>query len=322
MAMPSIPLHATWVRIPRYVGDAVMQMSILRLLRQVDPSPLVAWGPAHTLGLLEGQGLVEATVPDQGKPGPWELATLLRQHRAQRSVHFPKSLRPALAAWLARVPERIGVSESLAGLFNTHSLPFWKGRGTCLERYGRVLELRWPKLPAMPFADLRAVAPVDLPTRPYICLMPGASTPAKAWEVEHFVSLAERISAEGYLPVVQGSGAERVLGDRVAGAHGLNACGASLSEAITWFAHAAGAVGNDSGLGHLAAACGAPTVSLFGPMDLEMFVPYGPKVKPLRNEGVPCLGCKLRECPVEGHPCLSGIAPDTVWESLVSLGLR
>jgi len=320
--MNEIPTGATWVRFPRYVGDAVMQIAILRLLRQLDAAPLVAWGPAHTLGLLDGQGIVEATVPDQGKPGPWAMAALLRMHEARRSVHFPKSLRPALAAWLARVPERIGVSESLAGLFNTHSLPFWKGHGTCLERYGRVMELRWPGLPEMPFPGLQAVAPVDLPSRPFICLMPGASTPAKAWEVDHFVQLSQRIAAEGYLPVIQGSAGERAMGDRVAGAKGLNACGASLSEAITWFAHAAGAVGNDSGLGHLAAACGAPTVSLFGPMDVEMFVPYGSKVRALRNEGLACLGCKLRVCPVEGHPCLSGISPEAAWQALMALGLR
>jgi len=59
-------------------------------------------------------------------------------------VHFPKSLRPALAAFLARVPERIGVDESLAGLFNTVSGPFWNTEGPFLLRYGAVLKKAFP----------------------------------------------------------------------------------------------------------------------------------------------------------------------------------
>ena len=94
------------------------------------------------------------------------MAALLRRHRAARSVHFPKSLRPALAAFLARVPERIGVDESLAGLFNTHSGPFWDAQGPFLERYHAVLARRWPDLPPMPFADYAPAVTVDAPGEP------------------------------------------------------------------------------------------------------------------------------------------------------------
>ncbi len=296
-----------------------MQIAVIRALRQQQIGPIVAWGPKLTLSMLEGQDLVDAILPDDGKPSPWAMAKTLRQHHALRSIHFPKSLRPALAAWLAGVPERIGVSESLAGPFNTHSLPFRKGEGTCHERHCKVLALRWPKIDALPFPALRSVAAVELPNQPYICLMPGASNQARTWSAENFRTLAQIIQANGFIVVVQGGPNEQELGALVAGVHGINACGANLQQAITWFSNATGAIGNDSGLGHLAAACGTPTVTLSGPMDPILFQPLGPRVKVLTRSDIPCKPCRYKICPIQSHPCLGKIDPELVWDTLVKL---
>jgi len=42
-------------------------------------------------------------------------------------------------------------------------------------------------------------------------------------------------------------------------------------------------IGNDSGLMHLAAAAGAPTVGLFGPSDDRRYAPWGPKTRVVRG---------------------------------------
>ena len=97
--MAVIPPHATWLRFPRFVGDAAMQLPVLRLLRQIGEGPLVVWGPKTTVGLVEDTWFCDATLPDVGKPSPFAMARVLREHQAARSIHFPKSLRPALAAW-------------------------------------------------------------------------------------------------------------------------------------------------------------------------------------------------------------------------------
>ncbi len=313
----ALPQGATWVRFPRYIGDAVMQMALLRLLRQAGIGPLVVWGPKLTVNLVVGTDLADATVPDVGKPSPWAMARLLRTHRAARSIHFPKSLRPALGAFLARVPERLGVSESLAGRFNTHTGPFWSGTtGHCLDRYRAVLLKRWPDLPEVPFLDYRSPLQPELPQRPYVCLMPGASVPSKAWPAAHYRALADLLHARGFLPVVLGGPAEKALGAEVAGTHGLNRCGDSLQEAAAWMRDAVAAVGNDSGLSHLAAGCGTPTLALYGPMDPGMFTPHGPTVAIMQRKELPCLPCGLDHCPIEGHPCLEGIGPEVVMAKL------
>jgi ADP-heptose:LPS heptosyltransferase len=49
--------------------------------------------------------------------------------------------------------------------------------------------------------------------------------------------------------------------------------------------HASLYVGNDSGITHLAAACGTPTIALFGPTDPNIWAPQGPRVSVIRWRG-------------------------------------
>jgi heptosyltransferase II len=315
-----IPEGATWVRFPRFLGDAAMQLPVLRILRQLGIGPLVAWGPRTTVALVQDHELADAVLPDEGQPGPWAMAATLRRFKAARSIHFPKSLRPALAAWLARIPERLGVDESGQGIFNTHSGPFWKAEGPFLLRYHAVLASRWPSLPPMPFADYDPGVQVDRPPGPYLSLMPGSTWPSKAWPQEHYLSLARLALGAGLAVVVLGVPEEDATCAFVAHGGGRDLCGqTSLKEAAAWLRGAWAAVGNDSGLSHLAAACGTPTLAIYGATDPGGSTPWGPRSRALRRDGVPCSPCFKRDCTVPGHPCLQEIGPEQVWAELQAL---
>jgi ADP-heptose:LPS heptosyltransferase len=315
-----IPDHAIWLRLPRFVGDAAMQMSVLRLLRNMGEGPLVVWGPKIMTDMLANTDLCDAVLPDEGKPGPWVLSRILRQHQAKASIHFPKSMRPALAAFLARVPLRIGVNESWAGPLNTHSGPFWEAEGPFLLRYHAVLKKAFPQAPAMPFADFDPGLPPPRPVGTYVCLMPGSTWPSKAWPAAHFRALVGKARAAGLDSVILGTPNEAALCAEVAGSKALDLCGkTSLKEAAAWLRGARGAVGNDSGLSHLAAACGTPIVALYGATDPEGSAPWGPRTLALKREGVPCAPCFKPQCTVEGQPCLAGIPPDEVWDRVLEL---
>lgn len=317
--MTALPQGATWVRFPRFVGDAAMQMPVLRLLREVGAGPLVVWGPKATVSLVEGTDLCDGILFDEGKPSVRALARTLRAHKAARSVHFPKSLRPALAAFLARVPERIGVNESLAGLFNTVSGPFWDAEGPFLLRYGAVLKKAFPGAGPMPFADYDPGLRVDAPEGPYVCLMPGSTWPSKSWPPPF--SRPRPQSSIGRLP---GGGAG--LAGRAGslrgggGGRGPKPGWKDLAQGgAAWLRGASAAVGNDSGLSHLAAACGTPIVALYGATDPGGSAPWGPQIRVLKREGVPCAPCFKPICSVEGHPCLDGLEPETAWSALREL---
>jgi len=68
----------------------------------------------------------------------------------------------------------------------------------------------------------------------------------------------------------------------------------------------------------LAAACGTPTLALYGATDPGGSTPWGPRSLALRLDGIPCAPCFQPQCTVPGHPCLAGLDPDRVWNSLAA----
>jgi ADP-heptose:LPS heptosyltransferase len=72
-------------------------------------------------------------------------------------------------------------------------------------------------------------------------------------------------------------------------------------------------VSGNTGPAHLAAAVGTPVVSLFSPVvSADAWRPWGVPYVVLGDQQAPCAGTRARTCPVVGHPCLDGIAPDAV----------
>jgi len=114
-----------------------------------------------------------------------------------------------------------------------------------------------------------------LPPR-FLAIHPGSGSPTKNWPAERFVTLARRLSRLPFL-LVRGP-AEQQAGDTdcvVARNLPLRVLGAVLARAGLF-------VGNDSGVSHLAAAAGAPTLALFGPTDPRLWSPVGRRVRWLR----------------------------------------
>jgi ADP-heptose:LPS heptosyltransferase len=72
-------------------------------------------------------------------------------------------------------------------------------------------------------------------------------------------------------------------------------------------------IGVNSGPAHLAAAVGTPVVSLFAPVvSAAAWAPWGVPTVLLGDQCSGCAGTRARQCPIPGHPCLNGVAPDSV----------
>ncbi|MDX6722409.1 MAG: hypothetical protein QOD73_813 [Solirubrobacteraceae bacterium] len=168
---------------------------------------------------------------------------------------------------------------------------------------------------------LRVRRPGDAPLGAgYVVVHPGASVPARAWAPERNAELVTALGAEGRRVVVTGAPSERDLTALVAGRSGVDLGGrtdfAGLADVL---ANAACVVVGNTGPAHLAAAVGTPVVSL-----------YAPTVPPVRWRpwrvphellcvDVPCAGCRARECPVPGHPCLGGVGVADVTAAVARL---
>jgi ADP-heptose:LPS heptosyltransferase len=150
----------------------------------------------------------------------------------------------------------------------------------------------------------------------YVVVHPGASVPARAWEPERCAELVELLAEQGRHVVVTGGPAERELTACVAGPprSGVLDLGGetTLAELAEVLAAANAVVVGNTGPAHLAAAVGTPVVSLFAPtVPPVRWRPWGVRHELLYVD-VPCAGCRARECPVPGHPCLGGVAPADV----------
>jgi ADP-heptose:LPS heptosyltransferase len=140
--------------------------------------------------------------------------------------------------------------------------------------------------------------------------------PARAWAPERHRELVRMLADGGRRVVVTGGPGERELTASVAGAprpEVRDLGGATtFAQLAAVLARADAVVVANTGPAHVAAAVGTPVVSLFAPtVPAARWRPWGVEHE-LLGLDVPCAGCRARECPVPGHPCLGGVSAGAV----------
>jgi ADP-heptose:LPS heptosyltransferase len=125
-----------------------------------------------------------------------------------------------------------------------------------------------------------------------VALHPGSGSRNNLWPVENFLQLASRIGDDLRLNTILFVGpAEReYLGSELERMRAINPMWAEdlpLIHVASLLDRCRCYIGNDSGITHLAAAVGIPTIALFGPTDPEIWGPRGEKVAIVRKH----LGC-------------------------------
>ena len=124
----------------------------------------------------------------------------------------------------------------------------------------------------------------QLPGNRWLCIGPGANWEKKIWPAERYALAATELSGGFDALALLGNKADNRQAELVAGRVRLpcvNLCGrttllqaGAVMERMTLF------LGNDSGLGHIAAAVGVPSFTLFGPGSPERYHPWGPRAPP------------------------------------------
>lgn len=146
-----------------------------------------------------------------------------------------------------------------------------------------------------------------------LVLHSGASQPIRVWPLPRYADLLARLRAQGWAPLV--------LCDppQLAAWRALHEASArvvtSMDDLIDTLSSGAAFLGNDSGPGHIAALCGVPTFTLFGPQVPELFAPDHPQAAWV--DGLPCphKPC-FDHCHFAEPYCLTGLSTDHVWPRL------
>lgn len=169
-------------------------------------------------------------------------------------------------------------------------------------------------------------APAPPDGRPLVFLH-GTTWPTKTWTLAGWRALAARAAEAGRPVLLFAHGkTEQARAAAIASGFGhvrLMPAG-GLETVVPHLAGAAGVVSVDTGLGHLAAAFGVPTVGLYGPTDPRLTGLFGARVRELAatRSCAPCEAARCRIAPeaLEGPPCLADHAADAVWTALAALG--
>lgn len=159
--------------------------------------------------------------------------------------------------------------------------------------------------------------------RPWVAVHPGARGDLRRWPSERFAALIQRIQSktDAAVLLLGGPGEEGVLEEvqaRVQRPPDLCACDLSLLETGELLRRCALFVGNDSAPGHLAAAVGCPTLSLFGPTFPHMWRPLSSRGEVIFKD-VSCCGCRQESCIRPGSSCMDLIEVDEVWNAVLRL---
>ena len=271
------------------IGDAVLSTGLLNHLLRTHPHAkvVVACGPAAE-GVFARMPNRAWTIPLEKRPFRLHWWDLWRQVAGSR-WDLVVDLRASGLAWTVRAKRRVVMRGG-------------RRPGHRLAQLGALMGLDPPPLPVAWFApaDARRAAALLPGDGPWLALGPTANWDRKVWPAERFVALANALSApDGALAgarvaVLGGPGAaERAMAAPVLGALGGRAVdlvgNLSLPEAAAVLARCALFVGNDSGLMHLSAATGTPTLGLFGPSPADHYAPAGPRAAAAVAPGSPDL---------------------------------
>ena len=228
-----------------------------------DPSRALLASPT---GIVSADSAAWSRLYAGGPPEPSLRRRLAGCRRLLAYVPGGEASAPGLAASLRRLADRVVVADPLPaegeGIHMTSHL------SRPLAEFGiRPPDAPLPRVDVFPRARRRGPVVVH----------PGSGSPDKCWPVPRFATVIERISRRVPAVVLWGPAEEarREGLDRFLPPNRLSpASPVELAEAL------AGArlyIGNDSGPGHLAAAVGTPTISLFGPTDPTLWRPLGPR---------------------------------------------
>ncbi len=250
---------------PDRLGDTVVSLPMAGWIRRTRPGVRVVWiTRSPWKELLEGHPWVdEVAVVSRTVPAMGEMVDLLRSLHLDALLFAYSKPRWALAAWVARIPERVGPFR-LYGLGTFTRRVRWSRTTHMVER-GKRLVAGWlgealqgellPLLPVDP--DLLRRAREKLPPSPRVVLHPSTGGTARTWPPDRFVALARRLEGEGIR--VLWTGAVPVLDPPV----GVDLQGKlGLRELVAVLSAVDGVVVGATGVFHLAWALHRPVVAL------------------------------------------------------------
>lgn len=245
----------------------------------------------------------------------WPVAGLVHLCRALREKKFDVGLSARRAGLggdprdhfllkILQVKQRIGFPSAGSRIFLTEAMPRPEPDAHRYENWriaGHALGIALP-----PREHL-----ISSPPRPQktVLIHTGARLPVRVWPLEHYQQLAGRLRQKG-LAVQIACDQYQENWWKQKGEPAVVAP-TTVAELIALTDHAGVFIGNDSGPGHLAALCGVPTFTIFGPQLPEWFLPLHPQADCSEGKACPYKPCS-DYCRFPRPFCIQDITPEAI----------
>ena len=322
--------------LPCCIGDAIMATATLAALRRAWPAAHITWlaGGATRLAIRDHDQL-DATLecdplPQRSPAGLLRLLRALRAGRFDLAVSLSRSPLLGLVIGLSGIPMRAGLDSAGRGFGYNRRVPLdpaqLRHEAEIYLDVARALDLdtqgcqaRLPLRDALWPALRQRLRAAGVDPQCYALYFPagghnpGMTLAQKRWPPQHYAQLARQLRMDSVLVGGPQDGAALEAVSEQLGAPTLSLAGELSFPQIALLARRARiAIGNDSGLTHLAAAAGARTVAIFGPSDPRRYAPFTPGVLLLWRPGpTPVAGVRAGARPGWNWP-QHGIGVDEV----------
>lgn len=330
---------------PSWLGDLIMAQSLFMEIKHQEPNCILdIYAPEYTMPILDRMPELDAKIVNPFAHGAFNLKQRYQEGKKLRLNHYekvfvlPNSLKSALIAFFAKIPQRIGFKgESRYFILNNlrtnkQDFPLMVQRYVALafdkNKVKTALDLpkfAYPKLTIQPLSE-SLINKLKLDTsKKMLILGCGANYgPSKLWPVEYFAKVSDWWIEQGGCVVGLGSKkdiptVESIYSHIQNKEHFYNIAGnTNLTEALDIVGHATAAVCNDSGLMHTVAAADIPQVCIFGSTSTHYTPPLSDKAICVESTE-PCHPCFKRTCKFNSYACQKGIKPELVIEKLKQL---
>ncbi len=314
------------IQVKRGIGDVIWHLPFIRAIAAVSPGAQVTFlapPSSHASELLAAEPSVATTLYFEHSGSELRrginllrLVSLLRRNQFRSVWILDRTVRPALAARLAGIPERIGLGLGPQRMFITN------GGIDQSHFHDEPIEWLTALMAAMkvPLHDIdrqlhvpgKAHAVIGRRftacPRPWIVLGIGASHSDKDWPDAYWAEFIASLSRTTAGTIFLIGGAENVERAQmlIAQAHApsmINACDLALTEAAALLRNADIFVGANSGPINLAAATATDAFGLFGTTPVLSYSKY---IHPIVPDGGPSPGGMQRILPAH---VLTKVAP-------------
>jgi heptosyltransferase III len=299
------------------LGDTVLTLPAVQVLRTRYPLARI-----RVIGYPRWWELAGLLIDEVASIDATLFATLYAGRPAERLTAWLRET-DAFVSWSARSVATAAAAARVPLLESTPYPPPGEHAATWLIKT-IAPSPHTPIMPVLSFTSVevraaRAVLRALGADRP-IFLHPGAGALWKRWPPERFARLGDALTGRGHIVVlIAGPADEEAISETLQAAaiafpvvreRSIRGLAALLSEGTIF-------VGNDSGVTHLAAAAGTPTVALFGPTDPESWRPLGKVSVVQACTSRPSRQGQIRVC--DDPACLEQLPVDEVLRAIDAL---